>query len=124
MAKKKSLPLLLIVEDEKPIAHALQLKLASEGYRTYITSDGHEALNALSSQSFDGVLLDLIMPRKDGFAVLAEMKEKNNKIPIIILSNLGQESDKVRCKELGAAGYFVKADISIADAVRAIKQYV
>lgn len=122
MPKKNTGKSILIVEDEKPIAHALQLKLDSEGYETHLASDGVDALEALTKKSFDCILLDLIMSRKDGFAVLAEMKEKNKKIPIIVVSNLGQESDKQHCKELGVVDYFVKADVSIADIVAAVKK--
>ncbi len=122
--KKQQQAAILIIEDEKPIAHALKLKLESEGYQTRTVQDGVEALEVLSKEAFNCVLLDLIMPRKDGFAVLAEMKEKMKKAPIIVLSNLGQESDIKHCKELGAADYFVKADVSIADVVAAVKKII
>lgn len=122
MPNKKSTQSILIVEDEKPIAHALKLKFESEGYQTYCAFDGGDALDILSKKSFNCILLDLVMPRKDGFAVLAEMKEKSKKIPIIVLSNLGQESDSVRCRELGATEYFIKADVAIADVVLAVKK--
>ena len=124
MPKKKSPLSLLIVEDERPIAHALKLKCESEGYATTLVADGLEALEVLATTSFDCILLDLIMPEKDGFAVLAEMKERDTKTPIIVLSNLGQESDIARCRELGAVHYFVKADMSIADVVASIKKFI
>lgn len=124
MQKKNIQPNILIVEDEKPIAHALKLKLESEGFQTQIVPDGVEALATLATNHFDCILLDLIMPRKDGFAVLAEMNEKDKKTPIIVLSNLGQESDIARCKELGVIHYFIKADTSIADVVTAVKKTI
>ncbi len=124
MSKKKSTPSLLIVEDEKPIAHALKLKCESEGYTTVLVADGVEALEVLATTSFDCILLDLIMPGKDGFTVLAEMKEWSTKTPIIVLSNLGQESDRARCKELGAIDYFIKADMSIAQVVAAVHKII
>ncbi len=124
MPKKKHKINILIVEDEKPIAHALKLKLESEGYQTHTTLDGTEALDAIAKTPFDCILLDLIMPRTDGFAVLAKMKERSKKTPIIILSNLGQESDIMRCTDLGAIDYFVKADVSIADVVVAVKKVI
>jgi DNA-binding response OmpR family regulator len=113
---------ILIVEDEKPIARALELKLSREGFQTKIVLDGAEALNSLSEENFDVVLLDLVMPKMDGFKVLEEMNKRNIKTKTIVLSNLSQKEDLIKAKEeLGAYDYFVKSDISISDIVKYLK---
>jgi len=113
-ARKK---LVLIVEDELPLAHTLETKFRHAGFETRIAGDGEGALQELSRGGCDVVLLDLIMPRMDGFMVLQEMQKRGLKTPTIVLSNLEQEEDKVRAKELGAVKYFTKAKTSIAEIV-------
>lgn len=112
---------ILIAEDEKPIARALQLKLTSAGFIVELAEDGEQALEKLSHDNFDLVLLDLMMPKKDGFAVLTELKQHGNKVPVIVSSNLSQEEDTRRASTLGAKDYFVKSDIPIATVVEKIK---
>jgi two-component system alkaline phosphatase synthesis response regulator PhoP len=115
---------ILIVEDEPSISMAFKLKLSSAGYDVKTVSDGEAAIKTLEKDKFDIVFLDLMIPKKDGFAVLGEMKKKNIKTEIIAFSNLAQEEDKTRAKELGARDYFVKSDISIADVIAYVKKYI
>lgn len=124
MSTEEKKSIILVVEDERPISQALKIKLESEGFGVRVAMDGVEAMEALLSDTFDCILLDLILPRKDGFAVMEEMKEKNIKTPIIIISNLGQESDIERCKAFGVVQYFIKAEISITDVVAVVKKVV
>ena len=112
---------ILIVEDEHPLAHALELKFRHEGFDTAIASDGDEALAEAIKGGYDIILLDLIMPRMDGFTFLQEMKAKGVRTPVIILSNLGQDEDKSRAKELGAVGYFVKSNTPIMEIVKQVQ---
>jgi len=112
---------ILIVEDEHPLAHALELKFRHEGFETTIASDGDEALKEATKGGYDIILLDLIMPRMDGFTFLQEMKAKGIHTPTIILSNLGQDEDKNRAKELGAVGYFVKSNTPIMEIVKQVQ---
>jgi len=112
---------ILIAEDERPLAHALELKFAHEGYATAIAKDGEEAMNLVKEINPDVILLDLIMPKVDGFAFLEAIKETGNKAPIIVLSNLGQEEDIERAKSLGVKGYFVKSNTPITDIVKEVK---
>ncbi len=112
---------ILIVEDERPLAHALEMKFRNQGYETQVVMNGVEALAALKVGGIGLVLLDLIMPVMDGFAVLAELKKQGNKIPVIVLSNLGQDEDRAKTKELGAIDYFVKSNTPIADIVTRAK---
>ncbi len=108
---------ILIAEDDQPLAKALKLKLERSGFEVSAVSDGEEAMAAIAKDSFALVFLDIMMPRKDGFAVLSEMKAKKYKTPVVILSNLGQEGDLKKAKDLGAVGYFVKSDTPIAEVV-------
>ncbi len=109
---------ILIVEDEQPMAHALQLKLESEGYRVTIAANGREALSLLD-QNIDCMLLDLIMPSMDGFGLLREIGTDPG-FPILIISNLSQEEDRVRAASLGAKGFLIKSDIQLRDISGAI----
>lgn len=101
---------ILIIEDEKPMAKVLGLKLSHAGYETKIANDGEEGLKILENESFDLIFLDLIMPKMDGFETLGAIKEKQIKTPVVVLSNLSQEDDEKKAKELGAAGFFIKSN--------------
>ena len=109
---------ILIVEDERPLAHALELKFSHEGYDVTIATDGAEGLKMANAEKFNMILLDLIMPEMDGFTFMEQLKKKT---PIIILSNLGQEEDKERAKKLGAVDYFVKSNTPIVEIIKKVK---
>ncbi len=113
---------ILIAEDEKPMANALNLKLQSVGFETYVVYDGEAALTALTQSKYDLLLLDLVMPKKDGFYVLAQLKKSDIATPVIVMSNLGQEEDKKRAKDLGALDYLIKSDTTLAAIVERIKR--
>ncbi len=106
---------LLIVEDDKFLLNAYRVKLQKAGFEIKIAMDGEEAIETLKGYTPDLILLDLILPKKDGFAVLEELKAKENwkKIPVLIASNLGQKEDIDRGMALGAADYVVKTDLSL-----------
>lgn len=115
---------ILIVEDEKPLAHALELKLGHEGYETTVALGGREGLQKALEHPFALILLDLIMPEMDGFAVLQELAAHKVKSPVMVLSNLGQQEDRDKAKALGAVDYFVKASTPIADIVKRVRSIV
>jgi DNA-binding response OmpR family regulator len=112
---------ILIAEDEKPMANALSLKLKSIGFETEVVHNGEDAVTNINSGQFDLIILDLVMPKKDGFFVLTELKKMNKNIPVIVASNLGQEEDKKRAVELGAKEYFIKSDTTLAVIIEKIK---
>ncbi|MCA9364670.1 MAG: response regulator [Candidatus Moranbacteria bacterium] len=115
---------ILIAEDETPMANALRLKLEHSGYEVSIAGDGEEAVRLLSDGHFDLALLDLVMPKKDGFSVLAFLQEsKEITTPAIVASNLGQTEDRGRAESLGAIDYFVKSDISLADILDKVNNF-
>lgn len=104
---------ILIVEDEKALSHALNIKLQQEGYAVSIASDGEEALQKVESHPYDLILLDIIMPRMDGLTLLEFLKKGSKPsalIPVIVFSNLSQKEEMDRARELGATEYLVKAN--------------
>ncbi|OGH58921.1 MAG: hypothetical protein A2725_04205 [Candidatus Magasanikbacteria bacterium RIFCSPHIGHO2_01_FULL_33_34] len=119
MAKK-----ILVAEDEKPMARALELKLNNSGFETTVVHDGDQAIKALLKEKYDLLLLDLIMPVKDGFVVLEEIKKEKISVPVIVSTNLSQDEDAKKAKDLGAVDYFVKSDTSISKVVEYIKRVV
>jgi DNA-binding response OmpR family regulator len=112
---------ILIAEDEKPLAHALELKLTSAGHTVAVVSDGVAADEILKENQFDLILLDLIMPRADGFSVLENMKKRSDRTPVMIMSNLSQEEDKNKVSSYGIELFFIKSDISLSEIVEQIE---
>lgn len=121
-------PLILLVEDDPFLSSVLQLKLEKENFQLVRAVDGEEALKFLITQGLkpDLILLDLILPKKNGFEVLESIRQDPlmEKIPVIIISNLGQPSDIERGKSLGVIDYFVKARLSIDELVNKVKTEV
>lgn len=122
MAEKK-IKKILVAEDEKPMARAMELKLSHAGFETTCVNNGADALAAILKSDFDMVLLDLVMPKMDGFTVLEELKNKKKLVPVIVLSNLSQEEDEKKAKALGAKDFMIKSNTPIADIVNRINQY-
>lgn len=113
---------ILVVEDEKAMAKAMQLKLQHNGFEADIAADGEDAIEKISADGYDLVLLDLVLPKKDGFLVLEEMKKRKIKTPVVVSSNLSQDEDMEKAKKLGAVDYFVKANVSLSDVVEYVKK--
>ena len=121
-------PTILLVEDDPFLSSILQLKLDKENFKTIRAADGEEALNILIEQGIrpDVILLDLILPKKNGFEVLETIRQDPTleKLPVIIISNLGQPSDIDRGKALGVIDYFVKAKLSVDELVNKVKEEI
>ncbi len=125
MPAKSSAKRILIVEDERPLSHALELKLTHEGYDVATAATGAAGLKAaLDDGPFSLILLDLILPEMDGFAVLQALKAKKSKTPVVVLSNLGQDEDRRKAKELGAKDYLVKSNAPLSEIVALVKSLV
>lgn len=120
VSKKK----ILILEDEKPLAHALELKLTHEGFDVVTTDNGELGVSILQKDSFDLVLSDLIIPGMDGFAVLETIANKKLHVPVIVMTNLNQEEDRKRATELGAVDFFVKSNSTLSEIVEAVKKKI
>lgn len=113
---------ILIVEDERPIARALQLKLKNSGFEPESVFNGEGALALMQEKAFDLVLLDLMMPKVGGFAVLEELRKRGDTTPVIIISNLNQPEDIKKAKEMGAVDFFIKSDTPLANIVDNVKK--
>lgn len=121
MSNKKRI---LIAEDEPAYRELLQTKLSQEGFDVALATNGVEVLTLVQSYKPQLLLLDMRMPKKNGFEVLAEMKDNNmfKEIIIICLSNLGQEEEIQKAKQLGAHDYIIKADEPFLRLIAKIKK--
>ncbi len=97
----------LIVDDEPRYLRLLEANLRTEGYEVVTAQDGQQAVDVFSGQPIDLVLLDIMMPRLDGFGATQRIREFSS-VPIIILTAKGEEQDRVRGLDLGADDYLVK----------------
>lgn len=115
---------ILIVEDNRVLVKMYEMKLKLEQFEVEIAYNGVEGLEKLKSFLPNLILLDLAMPKMDGFEFLQKMMAdpKLKKIPVVVLTNLGQESDIKRAKDLGAKDYLIKADLTPRQVVEKIRQ--
>lgn len=113
---------ILIAEDDQFLRHFLRVELQKRGFETKTARNGEEAIKALKEFTPDLILLDLVMPVKDGFAVLEELKasEKYQSIPVLVATNLGQKEDLDKGLALGAADYVVKTDFDMDELITKI----
>ena len=113
---------ILVAEDDRFLAMALQAQLVRSGFDVIVARDGEQALNLARTEAPHLILLDLIMPKLQGFEVLRLLKqeEKTASIPVIVLSNLGQEIDLETVTQAGAQGYFVKSRTPLKDIVNEV----
>jgi len=116
----------LVVEDDKFLVNAYRVKLSKAGYDVKVATDGEEVMKLLQTFVPDMIILDLVIPKKDGFSVLQDLKSTNSlkDIPIIVASNLGQKEDIERATKLGANDYIVKTDLSLKMLLEKIKNIV
>ena len=112
----------LVAEDEKALAHALELKLQHEGFAVIVATNGQECLDAAAKQQFDVILLDLIMPVMDGFQVLEQLRQRPVMPIVFVLSNLSQHEDEGRALALGARKFFIKSDTPLTVIVDELKK--
>ena len=105
------MPKILIVEDEEKLLKDLETTLREAGFATKTALNGEEGLKILRQEKepFDAILLDIVMPRQNGFEVLAAMQKVKDAPPIIVTANLGHQDDITEAKKLGAKDYFLKA---------------
>jgi len=121
---------ILIAEDEKILAQVLKEEFEAEGFKVFSAETGKETLEIMRSRANrpDAVLLDLVMPVMDGFMVLEEVakdKVSNLKnIPVIVLSNLGQDEEIKKALQLGAVDYFVKSQHPILEVIEKVKAFL
>lgn len=117
---------ILIVEDEDFLIRVLEDNLVAEGYAVDIAKNGEEAIAKIGEKKPGLVLLDILMPKRDGFYVLEEIKKnpEYKLIPVIILSNLGEDVAIKRALKMGADDYFVKSQHPIQEVIAKVKDYL
>ena len=99
---------ILVVEDEPGVAFALESDLQTEGYQVAVVGDGEDAVRRARSETFDLILLDVMLPRKDGFEVCRDLRRGGLHTPIILLTAKTQEAEKILGLDLGADDYITK----------------
>ncbi len=116
----------LIIEDEESLLQMYQTKFEHENYEVVTAGDGSEGIVKAKSEKPDIILLDIILPKKDGFMVLKELKadKATSDIKVIMLTNLGQDEDVSKGKKLGAVDYLVKANLTPAQLVDKVAKYL
>lgn len=117
---------ILVVEDDKFLIKAYNIKFTKEGFNVITAMDGVTGLDLAKSEVPKLILLDLMLPKIDGFEFLKRMSqdEKIKDIPVIILSNLGQQTDKDKALALGAKEYLIKADYSLDNIIAIVNKYI
>ncbi len=120
MAKQR----ILLVEDDGFLASIYAQKLEVEGYDVSFATNGEDGLKLAQKDHPDLILMDILMPKMDGFEMLERLKAEDatKTIPVLVLSNLGQKEDVERCIKLGAAGYVIKAHSLPHETVKRIKE--
>jgi CheY-like chemotaxis protein len=120
----ESVQRILLVEDDRFLRKAAEATLRRNGFVVRTAVDGEEALQRIQEEAPDLVLLDLIMPKLQGFEVLRILKQDpaTRQIPVVVLSNLGQESDVQQALQGGAIAYLIKANLSLQDLVTHVQK--
>ena len=114
---------ILLIEDDRSLQNALSEMLSQEGYQTISALDGEEGVKKAEEDKPDLIILDIILPKKDGYEVLAEIKKGNSKdIPVLILTNLEEVHDVQKAISLGATTFMVKSDFSLKDILEKVKE--
>jgi len=115
----------LMIEEDRFLRKIYKNKLMLVGFDFIEATNGIEGLNKIISENPDIILLDLILPRKNGFDVLIEIrsKEETKNIPVIIFSNLAQDPDIKRGLALGAKEYLIKSEVSLSDVVDKVREW-
>ena len=115
---------ILIIEDDRMLRELLSQKLSKEDYEISSAIDGEEGLKKVKEIKPNLILLDLILPGMDGFGVLEQIKQdpELEKIPVVILSNLGQQEEIDRGLKLGATDFLVKANFTLSEIIEKIKK--
>lgn len=113
---------ILIIEDDSFLQNMASKKLKGIGYEVQTADNADEASKALESSTPSLVLLDLLLPGVDGFEVLAKIRanDKTKSIPVLVFSNLSEDQDIKRCKDLGVSGFIVKSTVTMDELVNKI----
>jgi two-component system, OmpR family, alkaline phosphatase synthesis response regulator PhoP len=123
MSKQKKI---IIVEDDKFLTKIYRLNLENEGYKLVIVNDGKRALDVIQTEMPNLIMLDVILPNMTGLEILDDLKKttKLKNIPVIMLSNLGQQKDIDKAINTGADDYFINAEVTIEEIIKKIGEYL
>lgn len=123
-AAPNSTKTILVCEDDVFYSNIYKTRLSAAGYQVETANNGDDAIKSIARKRPDLLLLDLIMPTKDGFQVLEELRANasTKDLKIIVFSNLGQEEDIKKAKSFNVLNYFVKTDISISELVKVVEE--
>lgn len=121
-----SAPIIVLVEDDEFLRRLYQAKLSQEGFEVKAAEDGEKAVGLVRETLPAAVLLDVGLPKKDGFTVLAELKADpaTRSIPVVMLTNSHTQADVTRAHDLGAAGYLIKAHFLPSEVVAKVKSLI
>ncbi|MDP2737110.1 MAG: response regulator [bacterium] len=112
---------ILIIEDEDALASVLVSKFKLEGFEALVSVNGEEGLGKIEAWQPDLILLDIVMPKMNGYEVLENLQKNDNKIPIIVISNSGQDVELEKIKKLGAIDYIIKTQINPDEVVAKVR---
>lgn len=118
---------ILVVEDDQFLREFYQELLNEEGYLIDVAADGEAALAKIWNNEYDLILLDIMLPKKDGVQILRELKvkpPKSSKVTIVNLTNIGQDAVIKECFALGAQGYLIKSALNPDQVLQEIKSYL
>ena len=117
---------ILIIEDDEHISRVYEMRFLKDGYNTVLVANGEQAVEKVTSEKPNLIILDLMVPRKDGFAILEEIKKNPStaSIPVLVLSNLGGKDDQKRAIGLGANDYMVKVENSMQEVIERAKKFL
>lgn len=126
-AKSRNKKVVLVIEDDEFMLKAYTAKIEAEGWEIWIAPDGNVALGFLKKQMVpDLVLLDIMLPFVNGFEILEQIRKHTTwkRVPVIVVSNLGQEEDIDRSKKLGATQHLVKRNVKINEIIDVVKTHI
>jgi DNA-binding response OmpR family regulator len=115
---------ILIIEDEPSLSSVLKTKLKKEGYEVEVAEDGEVGYDKIEKWKPGLILLDIVMPKMDGYKVLEKMRDNNIRVPVIVISNSGQPVELEKTKKLGAIDHLIKTQFEPREVIDKVKQYL
>lgn len=115
---------IVIIEDEVILAEALNERLTNNGYDVFVAHDGEKGLEKIRTEKPDLLILDILLPGINGYEVMQKLKDEKIDIPILVISNSGQQVEIEQIKELGADDFIVKVDFTLQDVEEKVKNLI
>lgn len=115
---------ILIIEDDTFLRDLYEEMLSDAGYDVEVAEEGSTGFQKIKSQKFDLVLLDIMLPEKDGLQILHDLDGEKKKIPIVMLTNLGQDQVIKEALTAGASGYFIKSDLDPDEVLSKVEEFL